>query len=148
MIHDKVNTLWGLRFNDSELLGYLPVFDEEYKAISYYSCENMHPEYEYRRVVPCYQYKVSDEWTSSEEDFFMQEKLPKKSREDLVLQHEIYRDDYIKNFQDNKYVVIFVGCDDGDKVMRFKDRESAIKFLEGITYYDEIFDDMLLMSNY
>ncbi|QOI71076.1 hypothetical protein pEaSNUABM12_00138 [Erwinia phage pEa_SNUABM_12] len=148
MIHDKVNTLWGLRFNDSELLGYLPVFDEEYKAISYYSCENIHPEYEYRRVVPCYQYKVSEEWTSSEEDFFMQEKLPKKSREDLVLQHEIYRDDYIKNFQDNKYVVIFVGCDDGDKVMRFKDRESAIKFLEGITYYDEIFDDMLLMSNY
>ncbi|SOK58410.1 hypothetical protein [Yersinia phage fHe-Yen9-04] len=147
MIHDKVNTLWGLRFNDSELLGYLPVFDEDHKAISYYSCENMHPEYEYRRVVPCYQYKVSEDWTAAEEDFFMQEHLPKKSRGYLVLQHEIYRDDYIKNFQDNKYVVIFVGCDDGDKVMRFKDRDSAINFLESITYYDEIFDDMRLMSN-
>lgn len=149
MMHDKVNTSWAFRFNDSELLGYLPVFDEDFNAISYYSCENLHPEREYNRVVPCYHYNVRDDWTSNEEEFFMQESLHPKAREDQVLRHEIYRDDYINNYNENKYVVIFVGCDDGDKVMRFKDRNAAIEFLEGITYYDEIFDTHeMLMGNY
>lgn len=149
MIHEKVNTSWGCRFKDSELLGYLPVFDEEFNAISYYSCENLHPDREHNRVVPCYQYSIGDNWTTAEENFFMLEELHPKSREEDKLRHEIYRDDYIQNFNDNKYVVIFVGCDDGDKIMRFKDREHAIEFLEGITYYDEIYDTHdMLMSNY
>lgn len=148
MMHDMVNTSWGFRFN-SELLGYLPVFDEDFNAISYYSCENLHPEREYNRVVPCYHYNVNEDWQSAEEEFFMRESLHKKAREDQKLRHEVYRDDYIKNFNENKYVVIFVGCDDGDKVMRFKDREAAIEFLNSITYYDEIFDTHeMLMSNY
>lgn len=148
MIQDMVNTSWGFRFN-SELLGYLPVFDEDFNAISYYSCENLHPEREYNRVVPCYHYKVYDGWMSNEEEFFMQESLHPTAREDQVLRHEIYRDDYIKNYNENKYIVIFVGCDDGDKVMRFKDREHAIEFLNSITYYDEIFDTHeMLMGNY
>lgn len=149
MIHDKVNVNWNNVFKSSELLGYLPVFDEDFNAISYYSCENLHPDSEFKRVVPCYHYNVSDDWTTNEEEFFMREALHPKAREDLVLRHEIYRDDYIKNFNENKFVVIFIGCDDGDKVMRFKDRTSAIEFLDSITYYDEIFDTHeMLMGNY
>lgn len=149
MIHDKVNTSWVYTFNSSELLGYLPVLDEDYNAISYYSCENMHPNSEHKRVVPCYHFNVNDDYILSDEEFFMQECLPPKSREDLVLFHEVYRDDFIKNFNEKKFIVIFVGCDDGDKYMRFKDRESAIEFLNSITYYDEIFGkNDFLMSNY
>jgi len=149
MIHDKATTVWDLHFSNSELLGYLPVLDEHFGAISYYSCENLHPEREYNRVVPCFQHNVNDEWRSNEEQFFMQESLDKKAREEQKLRHEIYRDDYIKNFNENKFLVIFVGCDDGDKIMRFKDREAAITFLKNIAFYDEIFDTHeMLMNNY
>jgi hypothetical protein len=149
MIHDKVNVNWTFCYNSDRLLGYLPVFDEDFRAISYYSCENMHPEAEHRRVVPCYHYHIWEDWMTSEEEYYMQETLSPKTSYNSVLHHEIYRDDYIKNYNENKFVVMFVGCDDGDKFMRFKDRESAIEFLESITYYDEIFDtQVLLMSNY
>lgn len=147
MIHEKVKTVWDDSWSShGELLGWLPVFDEDFNAITYYSCRNEHPEAEYNRVVPCFHIQVSDDWTTCKEDFFFLEKLRKGAREKDVLLHEIYRDDYIKNFNENKFVVLFVGCDDGDKVMRFKDREAAIEFLECTEYYDEIFDthDMLM----
>lgn len=149
MIHDKATTVRDRRFSGSELLGYLPVLDEQFAAISYYSCENIHPEREHNRIVPCFHYNVNDEWQSNEEQFFMQKSLDKKVREDQKLRHEIYRDDYIKNFNENKFVVIFVGCDDGDKIMRFKDQDAALTFLKNITFYDEIFDTHeMLMNNY
>ncbi|AFC21589.1 hypothetical protein GAP32_139 [Cronobacter phage vB_CsaM_GAP32] len=146
MIHDNIEVNCNHLLNRT-LLGFLPVFDVEYNSISYYSVENIHPNREYERVVPCYHLEVSDDWVCEQEHFFMQECLPPKSRENLVLLHEIYRDEYIDNFTNKKYIVIFVGCDDGDKIMRFKDHNDAVKFLNGISYYDEIFDknEMLML---
>lgn len=144
MITNNVDVHKFYKSYSSEFLGFIPVLDPNYSCCSYYSVENIHPNAEYERVVPCFEFN-NEEIFEVEEFFFKEtETLSKKIREDLKLEHEIYRDEYIENFK-KKYVVLFVGCDDGDKVMRFESKQHALDFLSNI-YFDEIIDDRMLFT--
>ena len=145
IIHDNITTCWG-NPEDINFLCYIPVLDPEYKGCTYYSCENTHPNKIYDRVVPCYHLNVDDDWKNPHEDWFFRETLPKGIRHDLVLEHAVLRDEYVHRFNTMKYIVRFIGCDDGDKIMRFHNKEDALEFLNSTKSFDEIYDNDFLME--
>lgn len=130
----KVNPFYMNR-NASDFLGFLPVLDHEEN--SYYTVENIHPEKNYERVSPVFGEYNTDVRTEKEW-WYEQEQLPKGSREVHVLDHEFYRGEVLERIARCPYCVWFVGCDDGDKFMRFESKEAALEFFKYIDFYDEI----------
>lgn len=145
LIFDKVDTYVG-GGKDLDFLGYVPVLDPTYNGCAYYSCENVHPEREYERVVPCYHLNVENEWINPTEQWCMQPSLPRGVHHDLVLQHQVLKDDYIERFNTMKYIVMFIGCDDGDKIMRFLNKEHALEYLNSVSSFEEIYDNDFIME--
>lgn len=119
----------------TDFLGFLPVLNPEENG--YYTVANIHPEKNYERVSPVFGEFNTDIRTEMEW-WYAQEELPKGSRLERVLDHEIYRDEWLERITLCPYCVWFVGCDDGDKFMRFESKEAAIDFFKHIDFYDEV----------
>ena len=127
-----------------EFLGFLPVLDPEENG--YYTVSNDHPNRFYERVSPIFGERNTDIRTELEW-WYEQPELPKGSRLDMVLDHEIYRGEVLERIERCPYCVWFVGCDDGDKFMRFESKEAALEFFSDIDFYDEI-DEHPLCQNW
>lgn len=119
----------------SDFLGFLPVLDHENN--SYYTVSNEHPEREYERVSPIFG-EYNDTIRTELEWWYEQPELPKGTRLEQVLNHEFYRGDVLERIDRCNYCVWFVGCDDGDKFMRFESKKDALDFFKYIDFYDEI----------
>lgn len=131
----KVNKFYvSSKYN--EFLGYIPVLDHD--THSYYTVQNDHEHKNFERVSPIMG-RYDHELITEVEEWYFRQSLPPKSREEDVLRHELYRDEYIERFSTHKYCVWFIGCDDGDSFMRFESKESALEFLSNIDFFDEIY---------
>lgn len=130
----QVNKFYMKR-NASDFLGFLPVLDPD--VHSYYSVSNEHPNKIFDRVSPVFGgYNMSIK--TDQEYWYAQETLPSGTRHNTILEHEFYRDEWLERFKRCKYCVWFVGCDDGDKFMRFESKDDALDFLNNIDFFDEI----------
>lgn len=127
-----------------KFLGFLPVHDDE--NLNYFTVENIHPDSEYKRVSPVMGINMSLPYCS--EEYFVDKDLIKKedfkksgrrgSYEDYVKKYYEVKD----NIKNNPYLLIFVGCDDGDVAMRFPDETAALNYIQNeIVYFDEVHDD-------
>lgn len=121
--------------SDTEFLGFLPALDPD--EHSYYTVSNEHPHRDYDRVSPIFGVLNLNIRTELEH-WYIQPELPKGSRLKLVLNHELYRDEVIERIERCPYCVWFVGCDDGDKFMRFENKEAALEFFKYIDFFEEI----------
>lgn len=121
--------------NASDFLGFLPVLDPEENG--YYTVANDHPERHYERVSPIFGEYNTDIRTELEW-WYEQPELPKGSRLDRVLEHEFYRGEVLERIERCPYCVWFVGCDDGDKFMRFESKEAALEFFSSVDFFDEV----------
>lgn len=140
LIFDKVDSYW-YEPNNPSFIGCVPVLDPEYGACEYYSCENVHPEKEYDRIVPCYHHKVDSEWMTDIEKWYFEQTLNDNIRPDSDT-----RNHFIHRFYTLKYIVRFIGCDNGDKLLRFVDKEHALEYLNSVSSFEEIYDNEFLME--
>lgn len=122
-----------MEYGVRDFLGFLPVIDPDNH--SYYTVANDHPERIYERVSPVFG-EYNNDIVSELESWYSQETLPKWTREEQKLEHEFYRGEVLERLERCKYCIWFVGCDDGDKFMRFESKESALEFLNNITAFD------------
>lgn len=130
--------------NATDFLGFLPVLDCEEN--SYYTVANEHPERHYERVSPIFGEYNADIRTELEW-WFEKPELPEGSRLNQVLEHEMYRGEVLERIERCQYCVWFVGCDDGDKFMRFESKAAALEFFSNVDFYDEI-DEHPLCQNW
>ena len=126
--------------SNSGFLGFLPVLDPD--EHTYYTVCNEHPYREYERVSPIFG-EHNPNIRTELEYWYMQPELPKGSRHSLVLNHELYRDEIIERIERCPYCVWFVGCDDGDKFMRFENKDAALEFFKYIDFFDEVYEHPL-----
>lgn len=143
LLQEEDNILVGrfyMQRNVSEFLGFLPVCDHEERG--YYSVANDHPNRVYERVSPTFG-EYNKNILTELEYWYQQPELPKGSRVESVLEHEFYRDEVLDRIERCPYCVWFVGCDDGDKFMRFESKDAALEFFETIDFFDEIEDHPL-----
>ncbi|WNA15761.1 hypothetical protein XaC1_118 [Xanthomonas phage XaC1] len=132
--------------NGGEFLGYLPVYSADY---TYYTIQNINQNCEFDRVSVVLGYENSDRLSLIEMSYYeLLSKAEFKARkfrgsyEDFLAK----RDEILDNIFRNPYFIVFVGCDDGDICMRFKDKEHALKYLtEQIVYFDEVYQDPNMM---
>ena len=133
-IDDKYRTFFG----------FLPVLDIE--THNYFSVANIHPDSEYKRVSPVM--GINTPYPYCMEEYFVDKDLIKK--EDYKKSgHKGSYEDYVKKYYDvkeniknNPYLLIFVGCDDGDVGMRFPDETAALNYIQNeVVYFDEVYDD-------
>lgn len=119
-----------------EFLGYLLVDDVDQHG--YYTVSNSAPNPVCERVSPVF--GEYNDTVMTDLECWYEKPTYKGMRENDALQHEYYRDEYLERLSTHKYCVWFMGCDDGDKFMRFESKESAIEFLNNIELFDEIDD--------
>lgn len=125
-------------------IGFLPVQDVE--RHNYYTVENIHPDSEYKRVSPVM--GMNSPFPYCSEEYFVDKDLIKKEnfkRTGLRGSYEEYVKKYYEvkdNIKNNPYLLIFVGCDDGDIAMRFPDLTAALNYIQNeIVYFDEVYFD-------
>lgn len=121
---------------DCEFLGFLPICDD---ALTYYSVQNIGTNTEYERVTPVFG-EYNNEIQTEIESWF-QNPFKGKGREEDRLRHEYYRDEFLKRFEECKYCVWFLGCDDADYFMRFKTKEDALQYLTSVDFFDEVYEN-------
>lgn len=134
-VHDFYSTN-----NDYEFIGYLPVLDIE--RHSYYTLENLNTKSVHKRVSAIFglinstgylinEFRFNNPYTKLE---FKKYKIRGSYEDYLESQIKIK-----KEVLDKPYVLVFVGCDDGDVGMRFKDKEQALEFLEIAENFDDVY---------
>lgn len=124
------------RIHKYDFLGFLPLIDVD--GLEYYTVENKGRLSDiFARVSPVIG-EESDMITELE--YWFTQPIPQDAREERKLYHEYYRDEFIKRLQEWKYCVRFLGCDDADYFMRFKNKEHALEFLNTVSSFDEIYN--------
>lgn len=147
-IDDAVVEQWYITpGRGGEFLGYLPVHSTD--DYSYYTIENLKQNSEFKRVSVVLGYDKSDRISLNEMSYYdLLSKSEFKARK-FRGSYEDYlakRDEIVDNICKKPYFVVFIGCDDGDICMRFKDKEHALKYLsEQIVYFDDVYEDPNMM---
>ncbi len=147
-----VNPFYTKSAIKSELFGFLPVFDVDRHG--YYSVKNDHPQAEFERITPVLG-RICDYPYCSGEYIADHKLIPKEQFKKYNKTHGIKGTytDYVnnynavkKNIAENPYLLVFVGCDDGDTGMRFPDRETALDYIQNqIVYFDEVYEDKRML---
>lgn len=125
---------YNIIHREQKLLGYLPVLDD---SLWYYSWENQ-IQNEYDHITPVV-LEYNETFTSDSDEFYINELHP-KARHDTKQLHEKNSKYFTERFETCKYLLFFVGSDDGAFAMRFKDEQSAIDFANSLDFLDEIID--------
>ena len=145
-----VHSLYTIR-HGTRFLGFLPVLDTD--THNYYTLENEYPDAEYKRVSPVLggdrRYPYCSVEYIAEGDLIKKENY-KKSGYKGTYEEYVQRYNQVKeHIKNNPYLLIFVGCDDGDTGMRFPDEASAINYISNeIVYFDEVYEDPRSMGIY
>lgn len=125
---------YNIIHREQKLLGFLPVLDD---AWWYYSWNNVIIN-EYDHITPVV-LEYNETFLSDTDEFYINPLYPKERR-DIKELHETNSKHFIDKFETCKYILFFVGSDDGSFAMRFKDEQSAIDFANSLDFLDEIID--------
>lgn len=120
----------------ADFLGFLPLIDD---CLQYFTVENIGSDKTIERVTPVFGEYNNTVMTDLEH--WYSTTVNKSEREEKRLQHEYYRSEFLDRFDNHKYCVWFMGCDDSDYFMRFESKESALEYLSTVTSFDEVYEN-------
>lgn len=124
--------------HNGELLGFIPC---TYDGIWYYCCKAKDLNGNDIHVAPVYGGAIVNH--NDHEDFYLRD-FPEnyKGRAERKLDHEVHSAYHRERASTHTYKVFFLGCDDGDTMMRFKSREHALEVLTNVVDFSELFNSV------